>query len=350
MYQTFYISGKLRKDLILFMNNEVFTQTKKYFSRLGLAYFSGSLIIIAGQTAVTGVCAVIDPSMAISNYNLYFVILMLSMYLIFIPITAFLISKMQKGDAIPKRSMTFGQWLIAFLIAYAATYAANIVGTIITQLIGTIKGAPVTNALGAVLTDLNPFVAFFITVICAPVAEELLFRKLLIERTIRYGEGISVVISGLLFGLFHGNLNQFAYAFLLGCLFGFIFVKTGKIQYTIAMHMLINFLGSIVSMLILRASGLIEFMEAYMDPEADITALTMQHLSGIGIFMIYALILIGFTITGIILFAVNIRRFTLIPTELSVPKGWRFKTYILNVGILLFSALWIAQIVIQLFQ
>ena len=65
MYQTFYISGKLRKDLILFMNNEVFTQTKKYFSRLGLAYFFGSLIIIAGQTAVTGVCAVIDPSMAL---------------------------------------------------------------------------------------------------------------------------------------------------------------------------------------------------------------------------------------------------------------------------------------------
>lgn len=332
------------------MDHELLLQTKKHFSRLGLAYFFGSLIIIAIQTAAIAVCGVIDPSMAISNYNLYFVIVMLSMYLISMPIMALLISKLQKGDAIPKRSMTFGQWIIAFLIAYGATYAANIFGNIITQLIGAIKGTPVTNALGAVLTDLNPFVAFFITVICAPIAEELLFRKLLIERTIRYGEGISVVISGLLFGLFHGNLNQFAYAFLLGCLFGFIFVKTGKIQYTIAMHMLINFLGSIVSMMILRASGLIEFMEAYMDPDADITALTMRHLPGIGIFMVYALVLIGLTIAGIVLFAVNVRRFTLIPTELSVPKGWRFQTYILNLGIILFSVLWIAQIILQLFQ
>lgn len=332
------------------MNNELLQQTKKHFSKLGIAYFLGSLLIIAVQYITGLVCNAIDPSLAYSNYNLYFVIVMLSMYLISMPIMGLLISKMQKGDVIPKRRMTFGQWIIAFLIAYAGTYTANIVGNIITQLIGAIKGEPVTNALGALLTDLNPLVAFFITVICAPVAEELLFRKLLIERTVRYGEGVSVVISGLLFGLFHGNLNQFAYAFVLGCLFGYIFVKTGNILYTIAIHMVINFFGSIVSMLLLKKTGLLEFLEAYTAPDADVMNLTMKYLPGISIFMIYALFILGLTIAGIVLFAVNARRFTLIPTELTVPNGWRFKTYILNAGMILFSLLWIVQIILQLFQ
>lgn len=332
------------------MNNGQLQQTKKHFSRLGMAYFLGSLIIMAIQTGTGFLCGAIDPSMADSNYNLYFMILMLSMYLVSMPLMGLLISKVQAGDVIPKRRMTFGQWMIAFLIAYAATYTANIVGNVITQLIGAIKGTPVTNALGAILTDLNPFIAFFITVICAPVAEELLFRKLLIERTIRYGEGVSVVISGLLFGLFHGNLNQFAYAFILGCLFGFIFVKTGNILYTIAIHMTINFFGSIVSMLLLKKTGLLEFLEAYTAPDADVMALSMQYLPGIAVFMIYALFILGLTIAGIILFAVNARRFTLIPSELTVPKGCRFKTYILNIGMILFSILWIAQIILQLFQ
>ena len=47
-----------------------------------------------------------------------------------------------------------------------------------------------------------------------------------------------MLFSGLMFGLFHGNLNQFVYAFVLGLCFGFIYVKTGNIRYTIGLHML----------------------------------------------------------------------------------------------------------------
>ena len=71
---------------------------------------------------------------------------------------------------------------------------------------------------------------FIIAVLIAPTAEELLFRKLLTERIVKYGELAAVLASGLFFGLFHGNLNQFSYAFLLGLFLGFIYVKTGKLR------------------------------------------------------------------------------------------------------------------------
>ena len=68
-----------------------------------------------------------------------------------------------------------------------------------------------------------------------------------------FGEKPAVILSGLAFGLIHGNLTQFFYAFGLGIAFGYIFVKTGKVKYPIILHMIINFLGSVVSVLVLNA-------------------------------------------------------------------------------------------------
>ena len=64
-------------------------------------------------------------------------------------------------------------------------------------------------------------VTFLYMVICAPILEEYIFRKLIVDRTVKYGQGVAVVLSGLMFGLFHGNLNQFAYAFYWECFWHF---------------------------------------------------------------------------------------------------------------------------------
>ena len=45
--------------------------------------------------------------------------------------------------------------------------------------------------------QLNPWVTFIIAVLIAPTAEELLFRKLLTERIVKYGELAAVLASGL---------------------------------------------------------------------------------------------------------------------------------------------------------
>ena len=194
------------------------------------------------------------------------------MYVIAMPIMALLIKRIP-AVTLPKKHMTFGQWLIAFLMCYGAMYVSNYIGLILTQLISILKGSPVTNTMLEVATSSNLWVNLFIMVLCAPVAEELIFRKLLIDRLAQYGEGVAVLFSGLMFGLFHGNLNQFVYAFVLGLCFGFIYVKTGNIRYTIGLHMLVNFLGSVLGVAILKWLG-DDFLSIASDPAGMMSYMT----------------------------------------------------------------------------
>lgn len=318
---------------------------KKHFSKLGLMFFIGTLLIYGIQYGASAIANMINPEL-MSDTASALLITMLPMYLIAIPLTALLLRTVPASH-IASKKMSVGQWLIAFLICYGAMYLSNLLGTFLTQFIGVLKGSPVSNTMLEVATSSNLPVNFFIMVICAPIAEELIFRKMLVDRTAAYGEGTAVLFSGLMFGLFHGNLNQFAYAFTLGICFAFIYVKTGKIIYTILLHMAINFFGSILSVFMLQFVGP-DFLEALNDPTL-LMPYIMTNMSKVIVYFIYAFILLGISFAGIILFIVNAKKFRLLPGEITIPKGKRFSTTILNIGMGLFFLFWIAMIVIQLF-
>ena len=53
------------------------------------------------------------------------------------------------------------------------------------------------------------------------VCEELVFRATYTKKLIRFGEGPYILLSGFLFGTYHGNLEQFFYAFVMGCCLAF---------------------------------------------------------------------------------------------------------------------------------
>lgn len=329
------------------MDNEQMQQSKRHFSRLGLMYFFGTLLIIAVQSGVSILVQAIKPEL-MQNNNSSLLLVMIPMYVISMPLMALLISKVP-SERIEKHKMTLGQWLIAFVMCYAIVYVSNIVGQIITSVIGIFKGSAVSNTILDIAVGISPWVSIFIMVLIAPAFEELLFRKLLIDRTVKYGEGVAILLSGLMFGLFHGNLNQFAYAFTLGLFFGFLYVKTGNIKYTIFLHMLINFMGSVLGMWVLKFSGYDQLLTFANDPAA-MSAYVMEHIPQLLLLFGYFALLMGLTIAGIVLLAVKRKQFSCRPGELSIPKGKRFSVIILNVGMILFSLCWLVQIVLQLFR
>jgi membrane protease YdiL (CAAX protease family) len=59
-------------------------------------------------------------------------------------------------------------------------------------------------------------------VVLAPLGEELLFRGILLRALRDYGDGICILVSGLLFGLLHANVYQIFYAFALGAFFAWL--------------------------------------------------------------------------------------------------------------------------------
>ena len=81
---------------------------------------------------------------------------------------------------------------------------------------------------------------WLVAVLVAPIFEELVFRKFVLDRVGNLGEGIAVLTSALIFGLAHQNAGQFFLAFFLGLLFAKIYLRTGKIVYTMVLHFMIN--------------------------------------------------------------------------------------------------------------
>lgn len=326
------------------MNYELLKTYKKHFSSLGLMYFFGALIIIGVQVAVSMLVLAFAPSL-LDNPNLSLLVSMLPTYAIAFPLTSLLIRQVP-GVQMKKHNMKPTQLLGAFAISYALMYLSNLAGQFFTNIIGIIKGSPVDDAIADLVSELNPLTAFFVMVLLAPALEEWIFRKLLVDRTIRYGEGTAIFLSGLMFGLFHGNLNQFVYTFLVGAFWAFIYVKTGRLRYTIYLHMALNFMGSV---------GSLFFLDAISTLEGGSSAMNGFHfllgmLIPLAIVIPYLIVVFGLVISGIVLLVTNWKRFRLIPAELFIPKEKRFSVIFLNVGMILYVLFWIIQIILQLFM
>lgn len=329
---------------------ETKTNNKKLFSQIGLRLFLGSLIIFGVQILfmfIGGVLAALIPALK-NNGDFSFLISMLPMYVVAFPIVFAMFKKIPVQLTGEKKKMKVSHLIAAFFICLATMWIFNLLANLLTKVLGMLIQNEVSNVVETVTSSISLPVNLFVVSICAPIMEELLFRKTLIDRTAQFGEGVALVFSGLVFGLFHGNLVQFAYAFFLGMLLGFIYIKTRNIVYPIILHMIINFFGSFVGTIIMEVSGLGDFAsDASME---EITVAMMANPTGLLIFFIYFLFLMGGVIAGIVLFVKNKKRFAPQPGEITIEKGMRFKTIILNVGMILYIIFWLVMIVVQLFS
>ncbi len=324
------------------MEKNVLKQNQKYFSRIGIRYLIGTIIIIALQMGFTKLCQYAAPEF----YEKYaFLIAMLPMYVVAVPIMILIMRQIPVERPIEKKKIRMGTFLGYFLVAYAGMYVANILGIALTSVIAVVKGSTVNNAMTQIATTNDIWMNFLVMVICAPIAEEILFRKLLVDRTRQYGEKFAVILSGVMFGFYHGNINQFCYAFVLGCVFAYVYIKTGNVIYTIILHMMMNFFGSIVSVLVIKASGLMALMDgSIMDPK-EMTAFMTSHIGGLAIFGLYFLCIMGLVIGGIVIFGVNFKKITFEAGTEVIEKKQIFKTVVLNIGMGAFFLFWTGFII-----
>lgn len=298
---------------------------KKDFSNIGIRMLISTAVIFLIQTYVQKFALTLFPQWQ-DDVTLLLVVSMVPLYLIGFPFS-FVLMRNKDVPSVEKHPMTAGQLVVSFLICYGIMIVGNLIGLGLTAGIGLLKGSPVQNALLNVITGGSLWVTAIFTVLCAPVFEELLFRKLICDKVVKYGEGITVMLSGLIFGLFHMNFNQFFYAFFLGCFFAFLYVKTGCLKYTILLHMAINFWGTVLGSIIL--------------------SLDQTKPYALIITVVYSLCVYGMAITGIVLLIRKRRSLTCQPGEIVIEKGQRFKTMILNVGMSLFCLAMLTVMIVQ---
>lgn len=82
------------------------------------------------------------------------------------------------------------------------------------------------------------------TAVLPAICEETLHRGMLLRGISRLGAKRAILISGLLFGLLHMNIEQFFYATLIGFFFGYIAFGTDSIYPTIILHFMNNALST----------------------------------------------------------------------------------------------------------
>ena len=141
----------------------------------------------------------------------------------------------KKGAPIEKRSLSFGRFVVIALMCFGIWGVGAALGNL-----SAFFGVETQDMLGVEALGIEALPMLIYAVIGAPIVEELTFRKALCDRLHDTHEGYAAVISGLLFGLMHGNHMQFFLAFFLGMLFAMVYQRTGRVVYTMLLHAMIN--------------------------------------------------------------------------------------------------------------
>ena len=293
---------------------------RRVFSRLEL----GTTVILLLATGLQLLIVTLSPVRWRCQEWFIWAATFAPLYLVGMPVGWLILRKVPARRGEPQ-SLDPDRLLGIVAISFFLMYAGNLIGTAVNAALQSLPDVSAVNPVEgyAMGTALIPKVLFM--VVLAPCLEELLFRRVLIDRMRVYGQRLAVVLSALMFGLFHGNFSQFFYAFALGLVFGYVYLRTNRLRYSVGLHMFINFFGSVVS------SAVVE--------NVDFTLLTgdfetlLRHPGNLA-FLIYIALIILLALTGLVLLIVRSRRVYFEPEALELPKGTRFAAAALNPGML----------------
>lgn len=113
--------------------------------------------------------------------------------------------------------------------------------TIVTELILNLFGLSIVEGMNAMAMDTDTFSMFLYAGVLAPITEEILFRGLIQRSLMPYGRKFAIFCSAFTFGIFHGNLVQSPYAFLVGLVLGYV-----ASEYSIAWAMVLHMINNLV--------------------------------------------------------------------------------------------------------
>lgn len=325
-------------------------EIRTVFSKLGGIFLAGAIVSYAIAYGSLKLFSELMPEL-VKNDDIRLIISSAAMYGIGMPMIIMLAQRIPANRPASRRVHP-GHFMAAVFMCYALTYISNFIGIIITVIISIFRGDMVQNSFANATIGVSPWLLILDVVICAPLVEEYVFRRLLLDRIASYGQGVAILVSGLMFGLFHGNLNQFAYAFVIGMFLAFLYVKTGNLKFTTGIHMAINLVGSL-SILLMQHMDMEEYLQVFSSADMDrMMDYVMQYKGVLFVFFAYIAILLAVVITGVVFFIVSLatRKFTLDKSTSTVPAGARFGAAFWNVGMALYGIFWIGVILWQLFQ
>ena len=310
-------------------------QARRDFSRIGASLCLMVVVWYALATMLEGALyAAVGGKGETPNWVTY-VGSGVPLYLIAMPIAVMLMGKSTVIET-RKFDMKPGLFFKLLLMCLPMMWAGSVFGSMLSMVL---SNGEATDRVADLAMQTNIWNVVFL-VIVGPIFEEWLFRKQLIDHTRKYGEKTAILLSGLAFGLFHMNLFQFFYAFLLGLMFGYVYTRTSKLRYSTAMHMIINFNGGVLAPWVLTRVDL-DQLEKVSEAAENGNAAAMeqwasQNVEGLAIMLVYFVLYGAVILAGFVLLIRNFKKFEFYTAPEELPRGTRAKTVCGNVGMIMF--------------
>lgn len=211
-------------------------------------------------------------------YDIPYQMAIQALYSLFLCLPSFIICarlmKFQVADLVPLRKVG----MLMSLSLVGITLAASIVGSYATsifsgflELFGSESKMPeLPQPQGATGFWLN-----WVVLAAVPaLVEEFAFRGVVLGMLRRFGDGFAIIMSAIMFGMFHGNLVQIPYAFVVGIALGYITVAGGSLWPAILAHFANNTISALLPYLYER-------LPAEVSSFADIVITMLMFLGGV---------------------------------------------------------------------
>lgn len=302
---------------------------KRYYSRF---FFSVVAFEAAGMIAayvlgfaVSALVSVLAPSLLESGVFVSVVNYVLNIVAIYgLAMPVFCLAAAPLPTARPNDAkMGAKNWILGLCLCFFAMWAGSYISNLVTEAFSQLRGAPLQNPVDTMITEENLWVDVIFLAFITPVLEEIFFRKVLTEKLLPLGEGYAVFISAAIFGLSHGNLFQFCYAAFVGFVLAFVYVKTGKLRYSISYHVIINLFGGVIVPWIVRNvdyEGLMAVLEEFSSTSAEnmeeLTQRAMPYIMQTIPLLIYSIVEMVLVVIGAVIFIKAVKR-----KQFSFDKG-----------------------------
>lgn len=304
--------------------------TRRLCSRIGFSLCI--LYLVMGLTAFVFILFYSNLEKILPSTDSLFTLVNILSYVIAIPVMLLFLRKVPEIKIEPKK-MRLQKFAMFCVLAMGGGYIFNYIGSVINLLISHFSGQAMEqlNPVMDVLDQMNWLMMVYM-VLFAPIVEEFIFRKVILNRLRPLGDRAAILYSAVLFGLLHGNIAQFLYATVIGIVFGYMAVKTGRIFYTVILHMIVN--------------GYSVFIVT-----ALINALASQTVLRVMALGIISLIYIGLSIGAVVVFFSKRRKVILRRGD--APAGVWYKDYChsmyLNPGNIMFTCIMLYSMIMTIF-
>ena len=230
-------------------------------------------------------------------------------------------AKKRVGDLIPTQKVPLQKGLPLFFFGVGVCAFANIAVSIAGQIFS-FMGMEYSVDFGE---SPQGIYGFFLSVLATAVApalvEEYATRGIVMGLLKPFGDGFSILVSAILFGVMHRNFEQMPFAFLVGLVLGFVRIATGSIWLCCLIHAFNNLISVIF--------------------DYCFAGLTVAETNAVYVVFLMILLLLG-TVSLLFFRKENENLFSLSTPEDQLPRGKKYRWFFSSIWILLFlvSAFW----------